>query len=79
MDREFCHGCPDEWNCTLSLTANGECCRTCVYFFNNCMITGDLVHWCKAYAEVEATDRLAKLNMKGGDNSGTGLRTEQRD
>ncbi len=61
-----CEGC--KYNNGISCTimamgnyGNTDCCEICVYK-DDCLIRGDLVHWCKAYAEIDSHERLAKLN-----------------
>jgi len=54
--REICPFCnlpkgEHEWD---DLDKNYQCpntCKTCVYYLKSCQIAGDLVTWCKAYAE----------------------------
>jgi len=41
-----------------------ECCENCVYYLHECLIAGDLVHWCKAYAEIDPHERLAKVSRE---------------
>lgn len=60
-DPNLCFQCPDIDTCSISKMPEYDCCHTCVYM-RDCLIKGDLVHWCKAYAEIDPHDRLAKLN-----------------
>jgi len=52
---KFCHS---RKYCSLN---GGDCCKTCIYSYHNCLITGDLVTWCKAYAEIDPHERLARM------------------
>jgi hypothetical protein len=45
-----------------------DSCHTCVYYQQGCLISGDLVTWCKAYAELDPHKRLANINKKGGNS-----------
>jgi hypothetical protein len=57
-----CLNCNYEWNCSLQKMPEYDCCNICIYHLHDCLITGDLVHWCKAYAELDPHDRLKKVN-----------------
>jgi hypothetical protein len=58
-----CEKCEYVYACTLQKMPEYDCCETCVYALD-CLIRGDLVHWCKAYAEIDSHERLHKIWQK---------------
>ena len=59
-----CENCDYKYSCLLQKMPEYDCCETCVYAKNDCLIRGDLVHWCKAYAEINPHERLSKINAR---------------